>query len=170
MTTSCAGTAATFVTGRRIRAWRREAQPPPTTVTCFVIESCWPAPTTNAPSARARRRVAVAVRQEVRQLDAVDNGLVADHGARRRAGVDARSNWSTPRPGRSAGRTGSGGVRFGRADVDARSERRDPAIRLADRQLSSRVEFRDVRRVGRNRVGEHAPVAGIAAEFWTVIV
>ena len=47
MTTLVAGTAAMFVTRTTYSSTAPgSAAPPPTTVTCFVIESCWPAPTT----------------------------------------------------------------------------------------------------------------------------
>ena len=47
MTTLVAGTAAMFVTRTTYSSVEPgSAAPPPTTVTCFVIESCWPAPTT----------------------------------------------------------------------------------------------------------------------------
>ena len=62
-----------------------------------------------------RRRVAVAVGQQVRQLRRVDDGLVRDHRAGRHTVVDAQIELHD---GRSAGRQrartapGSGGVRF----------------------------------------------------------
>ena len=47
ITTLRAGTAATFTTVTRYSSCAPgTAAPPPTTETCFVMESCWPAPTT----------------------------------------------------------------------------------------------------------------------------
>ena len=91
MTTLVAGTGAMFValtTYSSVAPGR--AAPPPTTVTCFVIESCWPTPTTMTVGSGPVAAIAVAIGQQVRQFHAVHHRLVADQSSGGRAGVDAQ--------------------------------------------------------------------------------
>ena len=72
MTTLVAGSDAMFVALTTYSSVEPgSAAPPPTTVTCFVIESCWPDSHHDDRRFRARRRIAVAIGQQVRQLRAV---------------------------------------------------------------------------------------------------
>ena len=66
------------------------AGPPPTTETCFVIRSCCDVADDDHGRLRPRRGIAVAVREQVRQLFAREDGLVRDQRAGRDAVVDAQ--------------------------------------------------------------------------------
>ena len=145
MTTLVAGTAAMFVTRTTYSsAEPGSAAPPPTTVTCFVIESCWPCAHHDDRRFRAGRGIAVAIGQQVRQLHAVHHGLVADQGAGGRAGVDGQVELK-----------GCCGSRRDRAGVDSRGERRNATIRLSDRRPVEQRGIRDVGRIRRNSVGQN---------------
>ena len=124
MTTLMAGSAAMFVAFTTYSSCAPgTAAPPPTTVTCFVIESCWPTPTTTTVGSGPVAGLPSPSVSRFGNSTLSHHGLVADQRSRRRTGVDAQIELKDCR--------GSGRDRAG---VDARSERRDAAIRLPDRR------------------------------------
>ena len=100
---------------RRIRAVAPgSAGPPPTTVTCFVIESCWPAPTTTTVGSGPVAGLPSPSVSRFGSSTLSHHGLVADQRAGRRAGIDAQVELEDRRGSgrdRAGARTGSGGVR-----------------------------------------------------------
>ena len=115
ITTLIAGTAAMFVTVTRYSSVAPgRAGPPPTTKTCFVIDSCWTAPTTTTvgcapfpgfPSPSVRRFGSSTLSTTAWLTISVPAGVPR---------LTRRSNWRTPEaPGEivPAPGPGSGGVR-----------------------------------------------------------
>src|SRR5262245_6365760 len=174
MTTVRAGTNPTLTTFTTYSSVApASAAPPPTTVTCLVMASCWMAPTTTTvgsgpvaglPSPSVRMFGSSTVSTTAWLLITVPAGV---------PGLTRSSNTSTPAaPGEivPAPAPGSGGVMLDELMLMPEASGETPPSGWPTGNPFKSVEFATYVVFAGTPSVRTTPVAGMAAEFWTVIV